>query len=750
MKKIIYAFVLLFISLNLFANGFTPGNIVVVRIGDGASALSSAAFSVYLEEYTPAGVLVQVISMPIAVSGSNKRFMLTGTSTSEGNLTLSSDRHSIVLAGYDADVGTAAVATTAGILRVMALISENGTVNTTTSMSDGFLGSNIRGAFTVDGTAFWTSGTASPAASGGVRYSTLGSTTSTQISNTQTNARFIYIYNGQLYASSGAGAFLGVNTVGTGIPTTTGQTMVNYLNTGAGSSSYGFAFSPDGNTCYIADDRAIASGGGIQKWTLSGGVWTLAYTLQSGITVGCRGLAVNFSGTNPVIFATTSGSSVATVTDAGASSTFTVLFTSATNTVYRGISFAPGIPIAPPAAPNLISPANNSTGNLTALNLVWNKSVTAVSYRVQVATDAGFSTIIVNDSTLTDSIKAVSGLSPLTNYWWRVNAKNAGGTSSYSAVFTFRTLGVPAQITGTFIPANGATNQPTTINFKWSKAQDQLVDKKLIFPIKDNPETISNYWFELTTDSVTLAGIIRDSTLTDTNKTQGGLINSTNYYWRVKAKNQIGWGSFSFWKKFTTVVAAPPAPNLTAPPNNSFIATVTPQLVWDSIVIASTYRVQIATDSLFTSPVKDTAGVINARYNVPSGVLSFGTWYYWRVQATNAGGTGPYSVIFRFNPFVDGIPKIQGIIPAKYELYSNYPNPFNPQTMIRFDIPKGGFTTLKIYDVLGSEVQTLVNEYMQPGAYSVEFDGTNLASGIYFYKIESALFTSVKKMILVK
>src|SRR5258706_16300521 len=122
MKKIIYFFLLSLVSVSmLYSNPFTIGNIVVVRIGDGSGALSSSAFAVFLEEYTPGGTLVQVIALPIVVSGANKRFVLTGTSTSEGNLTLSGDKHSITLAGYDADVGTATVATTAGISRVVAL-----------------------------------------------------------------------------------------------------------------------------------------------------------------------------------------------------------------------------------------------------------------------------------------------------------------------------------------------------------------------------------------------------------------------------------------------------------------------------------------------------------------------------------------------------------------------------------------------------------------------------------------------------
>ncbi|HEY3250762.1 MAG TPA: T9SS type A sorting domain-containing protein [Ignavibacteria bacterium] len=89
-------------------------------------------------------------------------------------------------------------------------------------------------------------------------------------------------------------------------------------------------------------------------------------------------------------------------------------------------------------------------------------------------------------------------------------------------------------------------------------------------------------------------------------------------------------------------------------------------------------------------------------------------------------------------------------IPSYYSLSQNYPNPFNPTTTIKYGIPRSGSVTLKIYDLLGREVRTLVNEKKDPGVYSVEFDATNLASGIYLYKIESGDFNAVKKMILVK
>ena len=89
-------------------------------------------------------------------------------------------------------------------------------------------------------------------------------------------------------------------------------------------------------------------------------------------------------------------------------------------------------------------------------------------------------------------------------------------------------------------------------------------------------------------------------------------------------------------------------------------------------------------------------------------------------------------------------------IPAKYELSQNYPNPFNPTTTIKYAIPRPGFVSLKVYDVLGKEVVSLVNQEMATGYYSIDFDGSNLGSGVYFYRIESAGFVQTKKMLLIK
>lgn len=89
-------------------------------------------------------------------------------------------------------------------------------------------------------------------------------------------------------------------------------------------------------------------------------------------------------------------------------------------------------------------------------------------------------------------------------------------------------------------------------------------------------------------------------------------------------------------------------------------------------------------------------------------------------------------------------------LPETFKLYQNYPNPFNPTTKIKFEIPERSFVTIKVYDVLGNEVETLVNEEKLIGEYEVEFDATGLPSGFYFYQIKAANFVETKKMILLK
>ena len=305
-------------------------------------------------------------------------------------------------------------------------------------------------------------------------------------------------------------------------------------------------------------------------------------------------------------------------------------------------------------APQLVSPLNYAVGVFVNPSFVWRKVIGATSYRLQIATDSLFGNIVTNDSLILDSTKTVTGLSPSTYYYWRVNSVNNFGNGSFSEFRSFRTINNPSTVVQSY-PANGATSLSTTLTFKWFKSTD-IIDgrnneKKFEDQrnINDNdilsPDFITNYWFEYSTDSSFTVITGRDTLLTDTLKTVTGLDNFTKYYWRVKAKNEIGWGSFSDKWNFTTVLSAP---LLTLPANNSTGVSLTPLLTWGVVTGASSYRIQVSTDSLFTNTQWDTTGVTAVTANVPAGKLTGLTKYYWRVNGTNTGGTGAWSTVWNF------------------------------------------------------------------------------------------------------
>jgi hypothetical protein len=86
----------------------------------------------------------------------------------------------------------------------------------------------------------------------------------------------------------------------------------------------------------------------------------------------------------------------------------------------------------------------------------------------------------------------------------------------------------------------------------------------------------------------------------------------------------------------------------------------------------------------------------------------------------------------------------------KYNLAQNFPNPFNPSTLITYSIPTSSNVIINVYNILGELIKTLVNEYQEAGSYKVNFDAGGLSNGIYFYKIQSGNFAAIKKMLLLK
>lgn len=142
--------------------------------------------------------------------------------------------------------------------------------------------------------------------------------------------------------------------------------------------------------------------------------------------------------------------------------------------------------------------------------------------------------------------------------------------------------------------------------------------------------------------------------------------------------------------------------------------------------------------------------------DVSTGTSGNPNWAYADVRSfLNYNGTflvGSYGKSIYSVPFsqIIGIKQISSVIPDKFKLEQNYPNPFNPATNIKYQISKNSFVSLKVYDALGREVSTLVDEKQNAGIYEVTFDGSNLNSGVYFYRISADNFKETKKLLLVK
>ncbi len=292
-------------------------------------------------------------------------------------------------------------------------------------------------------------------------------------------------------------------------------------------------------------------------------------------------------------------------------------------------------------------------------------------------------------------------------------------------------------------PANGVTCFSLTGALDWTD----------VFP------PISNYRVQIATDNAFTNIVLNTPGINVSTYTipAAALNYNTLYYWRVKATNQVGEGlSWSSVRNFRTVTQMPGVPGLNTPPNNSN-TNLTPQLRWDSIAVASSYRCRISTDSNFTVNILDSSGIVNRYFNIPAGMLQVNTKYYWRVNAGNSCNTSAYSVTWNFTTGLTGVSQNGTEIPGVYELYRNYPNPFNPSTSIKFDLPKDSRVKITIFSILGEEVDKIIDKDLSAGKYTAEWNGADFGSGVYFYRIEAVensrnagQFIKTFKMVMIK
>jgi len=361
------------------AGPLSPGNVVVYRVGDGAASLVATGNAVFLDEFAPNGTLVQSIALPTVGSGAQKALVASGTATTDGLLTRSTNRNCLVVPGYGRDLGTgtgnlATSGTVAGggaIPRVVGRVTAAGVVDTSTALTDFALQSNFRGATSTDCTNLWTTGVAAAAnTSQGVHYSTLGATTSSDVTSaTLSNVRALGIFGGQLYASAAGTGSRGISAIGSGLPTTASAVArLPGLSDTNSPSNYAFFLAdlsadvPGPDTLYVADDTNGA-GGGIGKFSLVAGTWVSNGTAGTAAD-SYRGLAASVTGTTVTLYATRKGGSTGTgggelvklVDTSGyngaLAGTPALLATAAANTAFRGVALAPEITVTPSAGPH--------------------------------------------------------------------------------------------------------------------------------------------------------------------------------------------------------------------------------------------------------------------------------------------------------------------------------------------------------------------------------------------------------------
>ncbi len=293
-----------------------------------------------------------------------------------------------------------------------------------------------------------------------------------------------------------------------------------------------------------------------------------------------------------------------------------------------------GYAVSAPLAPALNLPPDGSSNVTFPVTVRWHSSQDAVSYRLQVSTDSLFTAIVVNDSTLTDTAKSMPSLQGLTQYYWRVSAKNTSGVSAFSDGWTFTTSVAPPAAPVLVSPANNAVSQPLNGTLAWNTAAGT-----------------SSYHLQVSTDSSFTVLVVNDSTLLDTTGQTGVLSYSTTYYWRVRGINAGGIGAFSARRVFATIPAAPVAPTLVSPSDNALSQPTILTLKWNQVSGADNYWLQVSQDSVFTAPVLADSGLVDT--STVANALDPSSMYYWRVRGENAGGTSAWSSAWKFSTTAD-------------------------------------------------------------------------------------------------
>lgn len=309
----------------------------------------------------------------------------------------------------------------------------------------------------------------------------------------------------------------------------------------------------------------------------------------------------------------------------------------------------------------------------------------------------------------------------------------AGYSWEYSSSFTKGALN-PGEVYSNLVPAipkstspaDGTKNLPTSTTLSWNAVTNAVL-----------------YDLQVSDDITFITTLSVQNGLASTSKDITGLDAGKKIYWRVRANNATGSSGFSSKYFFSTILQTPTTLTATSSSSKN-------KLTWiDNSANETGFAIERKNGDA------NSTNAFAAVETVPANTVTYtdqnvtaGSTYTYRIRAVNNNSESNYSNTATVST-ITGVEKNKQI-PTEFKLDQNYPNPFNPTTIISYSIPENSFVQLKIYDLLGNVITTLVSENQSAGIYKITFDGSNLTSGIYFYQLITPKYTSTKKLMLVK
>jgi hypothetical protein len=303
-----------------------------------------------------------------------------------------------------------------------------------------------------------------------------------------------------------------------------------------------------------------------------------------------------------------------------------------------------------PPAPILNIPQNGATNIVINPMLNWNSAGDATQYHLIFADNASFAPLMFEDSVITEAtVYDVNGLERGNTYYWQVRAKNDVGWGPWSQAWSFTTTDsipqVPPPVTILNTPANESQGITVSPSLTWFQAGDA-----------------SQYHLIFANNSIFNPVLEDDSVVAKTSYDITGLQYDQPYYWKVRAKNEAGWGSWSDTWSFTTQSFSGTLnePVLVSPQNEQQNVPIPAPMRWSSQVTGR-YNLQISEDDQFTNLVTNIMDITDTLIFVDGGVLDYNTSYYWRVNITVSGDTSPWSIPHIFTTLLDEIDAITEI-----------------------------------------------------------------------------------------